>query len=97
MLKVLKDYNGNDINIGDIIVRENLKNGEKTYFLYEEETIKNRGVLYKYDKNGKLDKENIMSNIYIGEGVNIVSNYDKRWVRIGKKEEVYNGIFKKDK
>jgi hypothetical protein len=31
----------------------------------------------------------------MGEGVDLISNYDKRWVRIGNKEEVYDKIFNK--
>jgi hypothetical protein len=93
--KVLADYNGEEIKINDIVARENLKTGEMVYFLYQEEGTKNGGVLYKYDKSGNIDKKSIMSNIYMGEGVDLISNYDKRWVRIGNKEEVYDKIFNK--
>lgn len=95
MAKVLVDYKGININVDDIVARENLKTGELVYFLYQEEEIKNRGVLYKYDNNGKIDKKSVMNNIYVGDGVNIVSNYDKRWIKLGTKEEAYDKIFNK--
>lgn len=94
MGRILVDYQGKEIKSNDIVKRENLETGEVTYFLYKD-LPKNKAVLYGYSRKGNINKKDVMNNIYFDDGVDIVSNYLRRWVRVGTKEEVYNIIFKK--
>lgn len=83
----LIDCKNNIVNIGDILKLENSKMGKLDYFIYSDD------FLYKYDKSGKIQANNL-GNIKVDEGVSLINNNTCKWINLGCKEKVYPTLFK---
>lgn len=86
----LIDCNNNIVNIEDILKLENSKMDKLDYFIYSD------GFLYKYDKSGKIN-HNELGNIKVDDGVSLINNDTCKWTTLGPKEKVYHKLFKIEK
>jgi hypothetical protein len=93
--KTLTAYNGELINVGDIIkndkfVREE-KQGLSEYFLYD---VDEKGAywLYRYSIDGKLSEE-FKGRWHIGAGESLSKSGSSRWIKVGERDKVYDRLF----
>jgi hypothetical protein len=82
----LVDNEGNDIYTEDIIMHENLKTKEVTYYLC------GKNMLYRYDDYG-LFSHNGLRNIKLDNSVTLVNNEVSIWTRMDTESEVFDEIF----
>jgi hypothetical protein len=91
---LLKDALGNEMLSGDIVKRERIVDAKKetSYFIFDMNSF-NKYFLFQYDSNGQIN-ESSFSNIRVDDSVTLVNDDSIKWIRLGRKEEMYKILYK---
>jgi signal peptidase I len=75
---ILKDINGDTINLGDIVVAKNGKLRRNNKYIYTQDI---KGLwLYKMDSKGNTYEDSI-GNIRVDTGISLINESDWIWIK----------------
>lgn len=77
----LIDYNGDVIEIGDIVQRINLADNRSTYYLYTQASANTKLFLFQITKNGEIEK-NSLYHIPVDQSTTLCNSNSFRWYRV---------------